>query len=184
MNKEERNAFLALPVVLLIAVGFIIVIGSDQWSRVDWSQSLYPVALAFLLQWIAFVPSYVYKTEHYYDLVGGASFVCVAGLCMLLAPIHNVRSIVLFTMVVLWAGRLSIFLFIRVRRSGKDGRFDEIKKSLPRFLFAWTAQGLWITFTLAPVMAVILSKQFVEPGVFFILGRARFLLAIKKEVCQ
>jgi steroid 5-alpha reductase family enzyme len=182
MSKKDKKALLALPVTLLLAVGFIIVIGSTTWASVDLTTALYPVMLAFVLQWIAFVPAYLKKTEMFYDLVGGMSFICVAGLCLLLAPNYSLRSVVLFTMVVLWAGRLSVFLFIRIKRSGKDGRFDEIKQSLPRFLIAWTVQGLWITFTLAPVMAVILSVRQYGIDTFFVVGSLIWLFGYAFEV--
>lgn len=182
MSEEDKKALFALPIVLLIGLGFMVVIGSDQWTAVDLTKSVYPVTLAFVLQWIAFVPAYLKKTEKFYDLVGGMSFICVAGLCLLLAPDQSPRSVVLFIMVVLWAGRLSIFLFIRIRRSGKDGRFDAIKQSFPRFLIAWTAQGLWITFTLAAVMAVILSGAQQGFDLFFASGSLIWLFGYAFEV--
>ena len=181
MSEEDKKAFLAIPVVLLIALGFIVVIGSDQWSSVDLTKALYPVALAFGLQWIAFIPAYLKKTEMFYDLVGGASFICVAGLSLILAPDYSLRSVVLFTMVILWAGRLGIFLFIRVQRSGKDSRFDAIKKSFPRFLIAWTVQGLWITFTLAPVMAVALFGRQNGVDLLFVVGSLVWLFGYSFE---
>ncbi len=159
MSKEDRKAILLLPVVLLIGLGFVAVIGSNTWTEIDMTTAIYPVSFAFVLQWIAFVPAYLKRTERFYDLVGGMSFISVVWLCLLLAPVKGLRSIVLFSMVVLWASRLSIFLFIRIQRSGKDSRFDAIKQSFPRFLIAWTIQGLWITFTLAPVMAALLSGR-------------------------
>ena len=33
--------------------------------------------LIFLIQFIAFLPSYSYQTEHYYDLIGGLTFISV-----------------------------------------------------------------------------------------------------------
>lgn len=182
MNTEDRKALFALPIVLLVGFGFVVAIGSDQWTAIDLSKSIYPVALAFVLQWIAFIPAYLKKTEKFYDLVGGASFICVAGLCLLLTPEQSLRSVVLFVMVALWAGRLGIFLFIRIKRSGKDGRFDEIKQSFPRFLIAWTAQGLWITFTLAAVMAVILSGEQQGVDLFFVAGGLVWLFGYTFEV--
>ena len=181
MTKENKKALFALPIALLPAVGFILIIGSAEWDRFDFTAALLPVLLAFGLQWIALIPAYINKTERFYDLVGGASFIAVAGFCLLLAPAYSLRSIVLFAMVVIWAGRLGIFLFIRIQRAGRDSRFDAIKNSFPRFLFAWTVQGLWITFTLAPVMAVIL---FAEPhgfDLFFILGSLVWLFGYAFE---
>ena len=43
-----------------------------------------------------------------------------------------------------WALRLGSFLFRRVRRDGRDGRFDEIKTNPLRFFMTWTIQGLWV----------------------------------------
>ncbi len=182
MSKEDKKALLALPMVLLIGIGFILVIGSNRWSDVDLTKSIYPVGLAFVIQWLAFVPAYLKRTEKFYDLVGGMSFICVTGLCLLLASTQSLRSLVLFTMVVLWAGRLGIFLFVRVKRSGNDSRFDAIKQSFPRFLFAWTAQGLWITFTLAPAMAVILSERQRGIDLFFIMGSLVWIFGYLFEV--
>jgi steroid 5-alpha reductase family enzyme len=67
---------------------------------------------------------------------------------------YNTRSIVLTAMVCAWALRLSSFLFRRVNVAGKDGRFDEIKINPPRFLVAWTLQGLWCFLTALPVFTV------------------------------
>jgi steroid 5-alpha reductase family enzyme len=46
------------------------------------------------------------------------------------------------------------YLFQRVLRDGKDSRFDEIKKSPPRFLAAWVGQATWVSLCLMPVIAV------------------------------
>ena len=60
-------------------------------------------------------------------------------------------------LVVIWATRLGSFLFIRVKQDGRDGRFDELKISFPRFLMVWTLQGLWVTLTFAAGIAAITS---------------------------
>ena len=51
------------------------------------------------------------------------------------------------------------FLFRRVRRAGKDDRFDELKPSFLRFLNTWTIQGLWVSLTLAAALAAITSGE-------------------------
>jgi hypothetical protein len=35
------------------------------------------IALAFAINWLAFVPSYIARTEHYYDLVGSLTYLSV-----------------------------------------------------------------------------------------------------------
>jgi steroid 5-alpha reductase family enzyme len=39
-------------------------------------------------------------------------------------------------------------------QDGKDSRFDEIKKSPPKFLVAFMAQATWISLCLMPILAV------------------------------
>ena len=54
----------------------------------------------------------------------------------------------------LWAGRLGSFLYQRIKKSGSDSRFDEIKKSPAKFAGAWFAQGIWVSLTALPVFAI------------------------------
>jgi len=46
------------------------------------------------------------------------------------------------------------FLFQRILQDGKDSRFEEIKKSPPRFMAAFFAQATWVSLCLTPVIAV------------------------------
>ena len=46
------------------------------------------------------------------------------------------------------------YLFQRVLSDGKDSRFDEIKKSPPKFLVAFVAQATWVSLCLMPILAV------------------------------
>jgi steroid 5-alpha reductase family enzyme len=117
------------------------------------------IAVAFLVQWIAFMPAYLVQTERFYDLTGSLTYILVVTVALLLAPPPGLRSIVLWVLVVIWAVRLGTFLFARVRRAGKDARFDEIKPSFARFLIAWTMQGLWVSLTLAPALAAIVFAE-------------------------
>lgn len=155
MNQAEKTALLGTLVATAIGFALKFALGSSEQVSLLMLGSV--VGLAFGIQWIAFVPAYLKQTEHFYDLVGGSSFVLVTAYCLILGPFIDLRSGILFTMVLLWGGRLSTFLFLRVRKAGEDGRFKDIKRSFVRFLFAWTAQGLWITFTLAPVIVALLQ---------------------------
>ncbi|MBN2839480.1 MAG: DUF1295 domain-containing protein, partial [Coriobacteriia bacterium] len=113
------------------------------------------IALAFLVQWVVFVPSYLAQTERYFDLTGSLTYISVTVLAVALSGPASARSWLLLALVLVWAGRLGAFLFRRVRRAGKDDRFDTIKQSLVRFLTTWTLQGLWVSLTLAAALAAI-----------------------------
>jgi len=55
---------------------------------------------------------------------------------------------------VAWCCRLGTFLFLRIEKDGKDGRFDSLKVHPLRFLGAWTIQALWVVLVQLPVIVV------------------------------
>ena len=112
--------------------------------------------LAFLIQWAAYLPSYLKQTEHYYDLAGSLTYATVIVLAMVVSGV-DARGAVIGVLVLIWCARLGSFLFRRVKRDGKDGRFDDIKPHWGRFLMAWTFQGLWVFMTLLAALLAITS---------------------------
>jgi steroid 5-alpha reductase family enzyme len=119
------------------------------------------VCWAFVVQWLVFIPSYLQRTERYYDLTGGFTFISCMVLAVALSRSTGGRSLLLLVLVLVWAARLATFLFRRVRRAGKDDRFDTIKNSFSRLFMTWTLQGLWVTLTLAAALAAVTS---IDPG--------------------
>lgn len=170
MNEENRNAMLTLPVVILAAAG--LAWAGSQGSASAFGVPLFALAvgLAFLIQWLAFIPAYVLKTELFYDLTGSFTYISVTLITVLLSPITDGRSLLLLALVAIWAGRLGTFLFRRVLKSGKDARFDELKVSFVRFLNTWTLQGLWVSFTLAAALAAITATVRKPLGAFALVG--------------
>lgn len=168
--KADRTALLITPIVALIGIG-VAWAGSQGGATVGGVPVFaIAVALAFLIQWIAFIPAYLMQSEHFFDLTGSLTYISVVSLAAALSAPIDARSIVLLAVVVVWATRLGSFLFRRVRRSGKDDRFDEIKPSFVRFLNVWTIQGLWVTLTMAAALAAITSAKSVELDMFAFVG--------------
>jgi steroid 5-alpha reductase family enzyme len=148
----------AAIVALSIAVGAAVAAGASDnaMSLLGVPLPWIAVVVAFVVQWIAFVPAYRQQTERHYDLIGSLTYLALVALA-LLGGARDPRSLLLGGLVVVWAVRLGSFLFQRVRRAGSDGRFDEIKRSAPRFLVAWTVQGLWVFVTLAAAVGAMTS---------------------------
>ncbi len=170
MKKSDRNALVAFPVVVLIGAG-IAVAGSQGGSTVGGVPVFaLCVALAFGIQWLAFIPAYLLQSEGFYDLTGSFTYITVTVVAVLLAPLADLQSLLLLALVVIWAARLGSYLFRRIRRSGKDARFDAIKPSFIRFLNAWTLQGLWVSLTLAAALAAITTTVRKDLGVVAIIG--------------
>jgi len=135
----------------------------------------------FVIQWAAFVPAFVFRTERFYDLAGSITYVVVIAATVAWNGRTDPRSLLLLSMVCVWALRLGSFLFGRVLRAGKDDRFREIKHSFLRFLSAWTMQGLWVSFTLAAVLAAVTSGRSVSFGPATWVGLAVWLIGLGIE---
>jgi steroid 5-alpha reductase family enzyme len=170
MTKSDRNALVAFPIVVLIGVG-VAVAGSQGGATVGGIPIFaLCVALAFLIQWLAFIPAYLLQNEGFFDLTGSLTYVTVALVAVLLGPVIDGRSVLLLALVVVWAARLGSYLFRRIRKAGKDARFDAIKPSFIRFLNTWTLQGLWVTLTLAAALAAVTTAVRKDLGVYALIG--------------
>ena len=78
--------------------------------------------------------------------------------------------------------RLGSFLFTRIKKDGKDGRFDDIKITPPRFFAAWTIQGVWVLLTALPVFTVNAMSSTKDLGVNDYIGWAIWVLGFALEV--
>jgi len=99
----------------------------------------------------------------------------------------NWRQVVLSAAVSIWALRLGSYLFQRVIADGKDSRFDEIKKSPPKFLVAFVAQATWVSLCLMPVLAInsiphALLSTLPAVGLSDILGLSLFVGGLAFEI--
>ncbi len=137
---------------------------------------------AFVIQWLAFVPAYLRRTERFYDLVGSLTYLAVTTFAIASTYSDDKRSILLGVLVGVWAVRLGSFLFRRIRADGADGRFDEIKTSAPRFLVAWTLQGLWVFLTLCAALAAITTTTPSGLGLLDGIGLSIWLFGFAFEV--
>ena len=170
MNKPDRSALIAVVVAILIGLGLALAGSQGGTSAFGIPLFAFSVGLAFLIQWLAFIPAYLMQSERFFDLTGSITYISVTIIAVLAGPLVDVRSILLLTLVVIWAARLGIFLFSRIHKAGKDARFDEIKPSFARFLLTWTLQGLWVTLTLSAALAAITATTRKELGPFALVG--------------
>ncbi len=186
-NKNEhsqatRTAWMAIPLVMLIGAGL-------AWSGSDTGQLsggipifALGVAVAFLIQWLVFLPSYMFKTERFFDLTGSITFLSVIGLSLALSKDPSPRSLMLFGLIAIWAIRLGSFLYMRIRRAGEDKRFRELKASFSFFLLTWTLQGLWVSFSLAAALAAITTQESKSLGLIGLIGILVWLVGFSFEV--
>ena len=170
MKKSDRNAFITFPVPIII--GLLVAVAGSQGGNTLVGIPLFGllVGLAILIQWLAFIPAYRQQTEKFYDITGSITYISIVTLALVFSPGINTRDFLLWALVVIWAVRMGTFLFRRIRKAGKDDRFDEIKPSFIRFLSAWTIQGLWVTFTMAAALVAITTTARKELDIFALIG--------------
>ncbi|KAI9602491.1 hypothetical protein H4Q26_001780 [Puccinia striiformis f. sp. tritici PST-130] len=129
------------------------------------------VGTAFGIQALCAAFAIPVQSEKYYDLSGSATFLTCTAVSLyypslrykllhnFAAPLPRIssfhhRQLIMSGFTCLWATRLGSFLYQRIKKSGSDARFDEIKRDPARFFGAWMAQASWVTLTAFPVYAV------------------------------
>jgi len=158
MDKDDKIALITIPLAVMIGAGLAHAGAQHGWVLWNFPVMYWCVAVAFGIQWLVFVPAFLLKTEKFYDLTGGITYLTITLFAVSLNPHSDLRSKLIASFICIWAIRLSFFLFARILRAGEDSRFANIRGKFLRFLMAWTLQGLWVTFSLAAGLSAITSR--------------------------
>ncbi|TKA83823.1 hypothetical protein B0A55_00154 [Friedmanniomyces simplex] len=115
----------------------------------------YYLAITLLItvayQLIGFVVAFSLKFDKLTDFMGGTNFVWLAIITLAMSGTARARQIVVSIFIMLWAARLSGFLFFRILKTGKDDRFDDKRDKFFPFLGFWVFQMLWVWIVSFPV---------------------------------
>lgn len=182
MKKTNRNALIVIPILILIGA-LVAMAGSQGGSRIgEIPVFALLVGLIFFIQWLVFIPAYLRQTEKFFDLTGSLTYISITILALVLSPALDARAMLVGALVIIWAGRLGTFLFGRIKKAGRDDRFDEIKPSFIRFLNVWTIQALWITFTAIAALITITTAARKELDIFALIGFLVWAFGFSMEV--
>lgn len=182
MNAVTKRSLIGIIIVLLIASGLAFAGSQGGYTLNGFPLYALCILLAFVIQWIAFIPAYMNQTESFFDLTGGLTYIIVTVTAVALSGEVDARSYLLLGIILVWAVRLGSFLFMRIRAAGEDRRFREIKPSFARFLLTWTIQGLWVSFSVAAGLAAITSTVRVGLDAFAVIGLIVWLIGFGIEV--
>jgi steroid 5-alpha reductase family enzyme len=143
------------------------------------------LVMIFVIQWIAYIPAFIFKTEKFYDLTGSLTY--ISAILFALYSTNSSQSLDLGSLIIgaaiiIWAARLGSFLFMRVRKDKKDGRFDSIKTSFSQFFMTWTLQGMWVFICSSAALVAIANPTGVPINIVFIIGLALFILGFVVEI--
>lgn len=186
MSSKLKDYF---NIIIIICFASIIALGGSHNSM---SYNGYPIlffclSASFLVHWIIFIPSFLAKTEKFYDITGTLAYLITLYLASVLTSYSSgaslePRTLIIIGMVSFWALRLGIFLFIRVLKVGEDRRFREAKKSFSKYLVWWTMSALWVFLTTANALTLIINnKKLVNQPIFY-LGLLIWFIGILFEI--
>jgi len=121
------------------------------------------VSIILFIHILLFLPSFILKTEKYFDITGTIAYISIIAYVIFEFKRSNItisfQSIVISAMVIIWALRLGIFLFIRIFKFKNDSRFDDAKKSFFKFLRFWMISSLWVFLTTINAITLIINNQ-------------------------
>ena len=143
------------------------------------------LVLIFVIQWIAYIPAFIFKTEKFYDLTGSLTYIAAISFALYSTNTSqslDLGSLIIGAAIIFWAVRLGSFLFMRVHKDKKDGRFDTIKTSFTQFFMTWTLQGMWVFICSSAALVAIANPTGVPINIVFIIGLALFILGFVVEI--
>jgi steroid 5-alpha reductase family enzyme len=128
---------------------------------------------------LLFIPAYIFKTDKLTDLSYSLTFIllCIVGFA---SSAKAPGQMLVTLMVLLWAIRLGGFLFIRVNKTGKDSRFDNMRSQFWPFLRFWVFQGLTVFVVMASATALY-REPTALPNAWYYLGWVVFGLGLGLE---
>ena len=159
-RQDLRLTTIVVTSVFMIIFLIVSAVGNNSVILDGYSAVLYCAVICIGIQWVAWIPASIGKTERFYDLTGGLTYITLVGFSLWAGsqsePTSS-RELIISLLVVIWSLRLSSFLYLRIHRTGKDGRFDKLKTSSIRFLVPWTIQGLWVFLTM--IVVIVINTQ-------------------------
>ena len=140
------------------------------------------ILLIFCIQWVSFIPAFIFQTEKFYDLTGSITYLTAIFYTLYVTGSNNLSDLIIVACVAVWAIRLGSFLFMRIHKAGEDRRFRTIKPNFTRFLMTWTLQGMWVSMCLLCVLTALSSYSGVIMNSIFFIGLIVFILGLSIEI--
>ena len=169
MTKQTRNIIIVSLFLLAIYL-YSFTANNIETEILGFNSFKFLISMAVIIQFAIFLPSFIFQTEKFYDLTGSLTFISVTSIAYFSLDNPSTIDTILYLYVIVWAGRLGIFLFRRIIKDGKDERFDKAKKKFFWFLQYWMGQAAWVVFTAGASILAILSPVEAELEVIAFIG--------------
>jgi len=143
--------------------------------------------LSFFIHWVMFIPSYLFQTEKFYDLTGTLTYITLLSLVIYIKQlaVHSVldlRTILIFSCIMIWTVRLGGFLFWRVLKDGEDKRFRTILPSFTQLFMTWTLSAAWVFIQSLAALVALTSLEQVPFGIVGFIGFSLWIFGFAFQV--
>ena len=169
MAKQTQN-IINVSLTLLAIYLYSFTANNIDTEILGFNSFKFLISMAVLIQFVIFLPSFLFQTEKFYDLTGSLTYISVTSIAYFSLDNPSTIDTILYLYVIVWAGRLGIFLFRRINKDGKDERFDKAKKKFFWFLQYWMGQAAWVVFSAGASILAILSPVEAELEVLAFIG--------------
>ena len=169
MVKQTQN-IINVSLTLLAIYLYSFTANNIETEILGFNSFKFLISMAVLIQFVIFLPSFLFQTEKFYDLTGSLTYISVTSIAYFSLDNPSTIDTILYLYVIVWAGRLGIFLFRRINKDGKDERFDKAKKKFFWFLQYWMGQAAWVVFSAGASILAILSPVEAELEVLAFIG--------------
>ena len=137
------------------------------------------LAISLGINLVMFIPAFIWQTDQLTDISYAVTFATV-GLVEFFMHGFSVPKLILLMMVLIWAVRLGSYLLVRIRKIGKDSRFDGMREHFFSFLKFWILQGVTVFVILIPLV-YFMNTQSQGVGIVSVIGIICWLLGLVIE---
>lgn len=111
------------------------------------------LGISLAINGILFLIAFRLQSDKLTDFSYALSFITVAAAALLLGE-KSAALYVAVAMIIVWALRLGGFLVLRIRKSGRDARFDGMREHFFQFAKFWIGQGFAAWVLLLPLLFI------------------------------
>lgn len=129
-----------------------------EWYDMIMNPLLITLLVALVINFVMFLIAFRFKTDKLTDVSYGLTFVAIV-LYGLVTNSQTDYSLALFGMITIWAFRLGGFLLFRIRKMGRDRRFDGMRENFVAFGRFWLLQAITVWVILIPSSFAFASER-------------------------
>jgi steroid 5-alpha reductase family enzyme len=111
--------------------------------------------IALTINFGLFLVAYCRQSDKLTDFAYALSFMIVTLAAWLLSHNRSLASTIVVVLIFVWGIRLGGFLVMRIRKTGRDKRFDTMRRQFFPFLKFWLGQGFVAWLLLLPVLFML-----------------------------